>query len=541
MAMISRQYPLVMVISTIASLSINDCQAGTAWFFEEVSNDIGASWNHSLIFGPIDTRDFWTGGLAAADIDQDGFVDVYVTRGDQFAGRLLRNLGNGQFEDVANEWNLVVSNGTREASYASGAAFADIDGNGYPDLFLPGVREFGLRLYLNNGSSFTESGSSWGLANETEDQLSLGFADVNGDHRLDVAATHWDNGQTAGGTSHLWLNQNNQLISAGASWGVSDAFASGDYSFTANFADFNGDHRPDLVISSDFNTSQCYLNQQGNQFLNTTDETVITDENGMGSAIGDFDNDGDMDWFVTSIYYDKPNPGWGITGNRLYRNDGTGQFTDVTDTAGVREGFWGWGACMEDFNNDGLLDIYHVNGWNPVQSPFQSDPARLYLNQGQGQFIDTATQQQVGDTGQGRGILCFDYDRDGDIDIFINNNMGNGRIYRNNASTTLAHHWLGIRLQMPGTNHQAIGAKITINSSGQQQYREMRIPNHFLSTSPAEVFFGFSSTNTIQNLNIVWPDGVQSTHLHIATNQWVNIQHPALDRIYQDNFELSAP
>ncbi|MCG8466230.1 MAG: VCBS repeat-containing protein, partial [Xanthomonadales bacterium] len=99
-----------------------------AWQFEEVSAEIGATWQHRLMFGPIDTRDFWTGGLAAADIDNDGWVDLYIPRGDQFAGLLLRNLGNGQFSEVSQSWNIVVSNGTREASHASGAAFADIDG-----------------------------------------------------------------------------------------------------------------------------------------------------------------------------------------------------------------------------------------------------------------------------------------------------------------------------------------------------------------------------------------------------------------------------
>jgi hypothetical protein len=507
-----------------------------AWQFEEVSADIGATWQHRLMFGPIDTRDFWTGGLAAADIDNDGWVDLYIPRGDQFAGLLLRNLGNGQFSEVSQSWNIVVSNGTREASYASGAAFADIDGNGFNDLFLPGVREFGLRLYLNDGQQFTEATTPWGLNIATEDQLSLAFADVDANGFLDAAVTHWDNSQPEGGTQHLWLNQGQQFTSAGLDWGISQAFSEGDFSFTANFVDLNQDYRPDLLISSDFNTSQCYLHQ-GDQFQNITNEAVITDENGMGSAIGDYDNDGDMDWFVTSIFDNDVDPGWGTTGNRLYQNDGSGQLSDVTDTAGVRDGYWGWGACMADFNNDGWLDIFHVNGWNPVQSPFQSDPARLFVNQQNGQFTEQALLRQVGDTGQGRGIVCFDYDRDGDVDIAIQNNQGPGSFYRNNASESLAHHWLGVRLMAPAPNQSGIGARITLQQGQQSQVREMRIPNHFLSTSPAEVFFGLGTNNAASTIQVRWPDGELSRHQPRLHDRWVTLVHPQQDVLFADRFE----
>ena len=114
---------------------------------------------------------------------------------------------------------------------------------------------------------------------------------------------------------------------------------------------------------ADFRTTKVFLNNQDGTFSNATDVNVITDRNGMGSAVGDYDNDGDLDWFVTSIFIGtQGNSG---NGNRLYRNDG-GQFVDVTDTVGVANGGWGWAACFVDLDNDGHLDLYHTNGWREV-------------------------------------------------------------------------------------------------------------------------------------------------------------------------------
>lgn len=508
-----------------------------AWEFSETSASAGLNWTHVLQFGHLETRDFWTGGMAAADIDGDGWVDLYLPRGDALPGLLMRNLGDGQFANVTSQWQIQVSNGSNEASYASGAAFADLDGNGYPDLFLPGIRGFGLRAYMNDGTRFIEQTAAWGLAAELEDHLSLAFGDINGDGSLDVAVSHWNNRQPQSNDGHLWLNQNNQLHKVGNAWNVTPPFAAGDYSFTPNIADFNRDYWPDLVYSADFNASQSYLNQGGASFALTTDDAVLTDENGMGSAIGDYDNDGDLDWFVTSIYDPNGSTSWGTTGNRMYRNDGQDNFSDVTDAAGVRDGFWGWGACMEDLNNDGWLDIFHVNGWNPVQSPFQNDPARLFVNQGNGQFSEQAVSLGAGDTGQGRGIACFDYDRDGDIDLFISNNVGAGRLYRNDASSSLNHHWLGLKLRAPSPNIEAIGAQVELVSPSGTQYREMRIPNHFLSTSPAEIFYGLGTQTEITELRIRWPDGMQARYPRVQIDQWLTLQHPSLDRIFDGDFE----
>ncbi|GAB4200024.1 MAG: hypothetical protein Tsb002_35970 [Wenzhouxiangellaceae bacterium] len=509
--------------------------AGSEWTFADMTSDLGVSWQHFLEFGPFSTPDYMTGGLAAADIDNDGWVDLYIPQGDLFNGRLLRNLGNGQFTDVASAWTLEVNRGPNESSYATGAAFADLTGNGFPDLLLGGIRGFGLRLYLNDGTAFTEQTTAWGLAGALQHHISASFADVNGDQRLDVALGHWDNSQPSGSIGHLWLNLGDGLNLAGDDWGISAAFSSGDYSFTPNFADFNHDGWPDLVVSSDFGTSQTFLNQQGLSLSNTT-TAVISDENGMGGAVGDYDNDGDLDWFVSAIWDATPDVPWGSSGNRLYRNDGNGVFSDVTDAAGVRQGEWGWGACMMDFNNDGHLDIFHVNGWNTPGSPFQNDPSRLFVNQGNGQFVEQAMLRGIADSAQGRGVVCFDYDRDGDIDVFIQNNQGIGSAYRNNASSN-GNHWLGLILNAPLPNRSAIGARVQLVSASGVQTREMQIPNHYASTSPAELLFGLGNDAVVSELRIEWPDGQHSRVIYTAPDQWLTLDHPDLDHLWGDDFE----
>ena len=237
---------------------------------------------------------------------------------------------------------------------------------------------------------------------------------------------------------------------------------------------------------------------------------VINDENGMGAALGDYDNDGDLDWFASSIYDpDGVSEGnWGVTGNRLYNNDGSGVFTEVSELAGVREGYWGWGSCFADFNNDMYLDIFHVNGFPSDivnEDEFVHDPSRLFINNQDGTFTEMSAQLGLIDTDSGRAIICFDNDRDGDIDILINNNQSSSSFYENQLDNN--NHYLAVKLLQTDTNMDAIGAKISLTINGVSQLRQVIAGGSYASSNPTSQHFGLASNSQVDSMTITWPDG----------------------------------
>jgi len=438
----------------------------------------------------------------------------------------------------------------------SGPTFADYDGDGDLDLFLGAIEGRGPKLFRNRGNgSFEDVTEAAGLVFELGPYIGSTFGDYDRDGDLDLLVAQWgtlvtdlnrpDHNRRL---DHLWRNNGDGTFTgntADVGLVIREAFDSGllwYWSFTPNFADINNDGWPDVLLAADFRSSQIFLNSGSGTFTETT-SPVISDENGMGAAIGDYDNDGDLDWFVSSIYDpDNPQGGncdavsgrcdWGGSGNRLYRNDGTGTFEDVTEHAGVRDGAWGWGSCFADFNNDRFLDLFHVNGWGfeTARSRFFDKPARLFLSNGDGTFTERALEAGIADRGEGRGIVCFDYDRDGDIDVFV---MNNGRrfgsinvvpskLYRNETGNHL--HFLQVKLRGRAPNTEAIGARVYVTAGGTTQMRELRAGSNYASQDPVVAHFGLGDTTVIDEIRVVWPDQSVETRAAVAADAWVLIE-----------------
>ncbi len=476
-----------------------------------------------------------SGGVAAGDYDGDSWVDLYAVRGDAGPNLLFRNRGDGTFEEVGAAAGVAI-----DGEIGSGPAFGDADGDGRLDLFIGGVDAM-PRLFRNLGAGgFVEIAAP----DEHRDTFSAAWADLDRDGDLDLALAHWEH-RFSGGCSapcngHLWRNDGGGVLSEADLTAGITGFEQDDHTFTPNFADVDNDGWPDLLYASDWNTSRVYSNQGDGTFVDVSDPEVMTDDNGMGAALGDYDNDGDLDWFVTSIHdpieRGGAGRGPGRTGNRLYRNLGDGTFEEVSAAAGVRMGHWGWAACFADFDNDRHLDIFHVNGWfyNPAGGDvWITDPSPLFMSDGDGTFTERAAEVGLADTGLGRGVVCFDYDRDGDLDLFTANHSGPPALYRNDGGN--ASSFLGVRLRGGGANVHAVGARVYATAGGVTQMREIRMGSNFQSQQPLEVHFGLGDAPAA-DIEVRWPSGQTEPCGRFAANRFLEFS-PGCGNLFADGFE----
>ncbi len=498
------------------------------WQFKDVTALAGINHVHGYKDGDFDTSDpsyeriLQGGGVAGADYDLDGWPDLYVTAGSAGANLLYRNRGDGTFVDMAATAGVAFT-GRKDA----GASFADMDGDGWPDLFLGGVNGTPpLVLRNRQDGTFEDVTEASGLA-DISNAYSASFADFDKDGDLDAYISHWNDSLQG---RYLFTNDGKGVFTdVSAKAGIPDGLMA-DY--TPIFADIDNDGWLDLLVAADYNSSQVFINNRNGTFRLATDINVITDENGMGASAADFDNDGDIDWFVTSIFDPSGLPDNDLTagaaeatGNRLYRNKGDGTFEDVTETAGVRLGSWGWGSCFADFNNDGHLDLFHVNGYVTgnfnTSSAFLTDESLMFISNGDGTFDGFRQDLRLSDRGQGRGLVCFDYDLDGDIDIFVANNQQAPSLYRNDGGNDL--NFIHVRLGGEALNSEGIGGRVSIVTGNLSQIREIQAGNNFISSNPAEAYFGVGSAKVIDEVRITWPSGEEKVFSKVKANQMLTI------------------
>ena len=380
--------------------------------------------------------------------------------------------------------------------------------------------------------------------------FSVAFGDYDRHGWLDIHVNEWFP-YSGTASSHLLQNLGpdspgvfaDTTVSAGVSLSSTSAFAS-------SFADLDDDGWPDLVVAADFGTSKLFWNNRNGTFTDgTLAAGVGSDENGMGSAIGDYDGDGDLDWFVTAIFdadetCETQLCNWGYSGNRLYRNDGDRGFGDATDDASVREGFWGWGSVFFDYDNDGDLDLVMTNGVDfpdvPADLAFNADPMRFWENDGTGAYTEKSVLVGLTDTRQGKGLLVFDYDGDGDLDLFVANNAAGPILYRNDGGN--AADWLRVETIGTASNLEGIGARVTIQpvALGPKQIREIGVASHYLGQSERIAHFGLGTgtgTGPVHSVTISWPSGQSQQFSNVArnttlvANEPAIVQTPALDGI----------
>ena len=514
--------------------------------FSEITTASGLNFavGYSENPGDISLVSFIAGGAAAGDFDSDGDIDLFVVRGDVGPNLLYRNDGDNTFTDIAATAGLQFTKSATENYRHSGPMFADMDGDGDLDLYMGGVHGDPCLIFANNGDgTFSDVTATSGIAGVGSAQnISGAFGDYDLDGDLDLLVSHWQTprSRTApGDTEHLWRNESTpteiRFVSASVAAGLSPSIMTlpdplagtddKDFSFAPSFARINDDLFPDIIMVADFNTSMVFMNNTDGTFTNVTDVDVIRDDSGMGSAIGDYDNDGDLDWFVTSIY--REGTGMDPNGNRLYRNDG-GVFVDVTLAAGVENGSWGWGACFLDLNNDGNLDLFHTNGWqsDPLFD-WHIDASRAFISTGSGTFSEDATGLGLIDQDQGRGVVCADFDNDGDVDIFIwsTEDTSGGKLFRND---TTENNFLRVKLNGLAPNTAATGARVKVTTGATTQMREVSLNSNFVSQNPTVQIIGLGTAAQADSVVVEWPDGLMTDVGIVAANQSIVVNHPSL-------------
>ena len=491
------------------------------------------------------------GGVAAGDCDGDGDIDLFITYGNSGGpnggggpNRLylnqLHEQGNGLlFEDIAEQAGVANSRSDgRGNDRHSGPAFADMDGDGDLDLFLGGIQDDPNKIYENDGScSFTDvTANSPDIVNmRASHTISAAFGDYDLDGDLDMFLTHWgtpdlvyaDDDGLLGESEHLWRNESDEsgirFVNVSAESEISNMTWStrtsdfyiwpqdSDFTFTGTFARIDGDLWPDIVIAGDFGTTQVAINYGDGTFGSLDNPILSAAQYGMGSAVGDYDNDGDLDWFVTSISGPgDPSIDLKPWGNRLFSNDGSPTlFVDDTDRLGVADGSWGWGACFLDIDNDGDLDIYHTNGWSEPylgHQVWQHPAARAFVMNAAGTYDEKAQALGLAGVASGRGVVCADFDEDGDTDILelTDGAPNSARLFENRTAAT-GGNFLRVRLEGLPPNTEASGARIFVRTGETRQMREIIIGSNYTSQNPTVQTFGLGSATTVDEVLVEWP------------------------------------
>jgi hypothetical protein len=414
-------------------------------------------------------------GVAVGDFDNDGWIDVYVTN----VGRnqLFRNNGDGTFTDVSKQ------SGTDDPGWSVSAAFVDYDRDGWLDLFV------GNYLHYSPDANI-QCHSIAGMP--------------------DYCAPFVYSAQP----SRLFRNRRDgTFIDVTAAAGMSREFGP---ALGAATADFNGDGWIDIYVANDLQPNQLWINQCDGTFKNTAllaGAALGLDgepKSSMGVDVGDFDNDGDEDIFITEL------TGQGAD---LYVNDGSGVFADQSAPSGLRFAtlpYTGFGAAWFDFDNDGWLDILTVNGAvmgieanGRTNDPFPfSQLKQLFRNLGTGQFEDVT--KRAGAVFQqstvGRGAAFGDLDNDGDVDVVVGNTNGPVELLINEIGTR--NHWVGLRVVGDQPPRDMVGARVGIvRADGSTVWRRARADGSYASANGPRVLVGLGQSASALRVRVVWPDG----------------------------------
>jgi len=456
-----------------------------------------------------------SGGIAWIDFNNDGNQDLFIPN-QGGPNRLYRNEGNGQFTEIAAQAGVQNSPGASQ-----GATVGDYDGDGNDDLF---IASSGINtLYRNMGDgTFSDVTAAAALNDVGKRSFAASFGDVNGDGWLDLYVGHWDfQNQPV-----LHCPDNDLYLNNGDGTFTNVSVVSGSNNigcaFTVPMTDFDQDGDLDIFLPNDNvawgsltpTLDNEMLRNEGNDasgipmFVAVGDEIGLGESlTGMGVAIGDYDNDGDLDYYRTQI-----------GAGPLSTNDGNNNFTA---TFLNNDGGTGWGAAFFDADNDGFIDLYRGNSGSGFGGAGQSN--RYYHNNGDGTFTRMEGTVGLTSVNAGLGLAYADYDNDGDVDVVVHGQNGDVNLFRNDTPAT--NNWLRVELQGNAPNHRGVGSIVRLSSSNsvgtRQQLRELHAGSSHGSTHASPILFGLGDDTVINSVIVDWPNGCSQKLSVSGVNQVV--------------------
>ena len=514
--------------------------------------------------------------VAVGDFDNDGFEDIVLVEAHKLPKKeafikILRNVDGKTFRDVTSEV-LKLPIGDEAPHFISAAAFVDLDNDGWKDLYI--AQFMAPHLVLKNIHGKFDFDHQIPIDRIVAPTRGINFFDFNRDGFLDVLITNFSsqvyspefNYPKGTITSNYSLREErgegNILLAnrAGKKLEITpDALGLSDHGYTwaSAIADIDGDGYPDVYFANDYGFDRFYKNNQGKNFTDISKQALGNrrSENAMGAEVGDIANNG-----MSSIYTSNGSKPGLIRGwNHLWSQQLAGGL-DMKDTSadlGIDKCGFSWGSKFADFDKDGSLDLFVVNGrsgtpgnnrnrwyyrlynWTVpaqikfskyVEIPWRVNGQEYDFAQGQlncvfwqqgGTFIDVAEEVGITDTENGRGLAVFDFNNDGQEDLLIGNWQNDPLLYvgeRHNQN-----HWLGLRLVGTKSNRDAIGSKIILKTRKMTQTRIIAPGNGFANFSSTRVIFGIAEGDSIEEINIIWPNGGSQKFIPTSLDKYETI------------------
>jgi hypothetical protein len=548
-------------------------------------------------FNVFNYRNFYNGGgVAIGDINNDGLPDVFVTSNLE-KNHLYLNKGNFQFEDITSKAGV----GGRQA-WSTGVTFADVNGDGFVDIYVcnsGNIKGDGREneLFVNNGNlTFTEKAAEFGL-NDRGLSTHAAFFDYDRDGDLDVYLLN--NSFTAIsrlGFQNLRHQRDNLggdklFRNDGGKWFTDVSGYAGIYGSLIGFGlgitigDVNNDNWPDIYISNDFHERDyLYINKKDGTFRESLEDSFgHISMFSMGADIADINNDGQLDIFVTDMLPGNNNrlkmtstfEGYDLQQiklkqgyyhqymrNMLHLNNGDNTFSEIGQLAGVHSTDWSWGALMFDMDNDGAKDIFVANGISRDLTdqdyisflgdagniemlmekkqfnfkefisliPSKPIPNYAFQNKGDLQFINKAADWGLGDAGFSNGSAYGDLDNDGDLDLIVNNINSPLGVFKNRSVERDSTSFLRVKLKGNAGNVNGIGAKVYVHKQGQIQYLQQMPNRGFQSSVDHVLVFGLGKSASIDSVEVIWPDDKMQVLTGIKVNTELTLEYGKADR-----------